>query len=492
MGFVLWTISANKLNDCCPRGHQLPEVSQVSRMSASSHAAHKKTPSRAALPRRTTRGPLDEEEDPLSASSTFSPGSLRSPTTSTPLEKSQDIDAFQRSTSDTINLLSDQQAPDTDAVVEKNLSFLLDPAIYHPLSQVDIPPPLRKPLPGPPPPSASTSKVIEQLGALVEQCDFIGAAHFAVLCLTSNIILPTDHESIFKLLSVRYSCLELTGHVLLAAQEAKALEDLSSDFYYVVPQMSEVDIDTHDGPKPIAKHIMPWSLRVQAVRLQSIGFSDPRRGITALYDIGLEARENISSPYISEEERDRWIRCLESLSTHVVNALIELGDTECAQRTLLRSKPSEVAAQSRWTQRMVLILIKLGQIKKAQGYIDALQSDDHARIICQSILAIADDKLEAAADMLESATNDNTLADIHTLAKQNLAVAYLYLGRIEEARGILADLARDEDSFHTLVVNLATVYDLTSDRSRDLKLQLVNKLATTPRNRTFTNADFKL
>lgn len=465
-------------------------------MSSASHSTHRKTPSRAALPRRTTRGPLDDDDDPLSASATLSPtspGSIRTSALSTPIGKSQDFNPFEQRTDAQDGLLSDEQATNTDVGDEKNLSFLLDSAIYHPLSQVDIPPPLRKALPGPPPASASPSQMLEQLENLLKQCDFFGAARFAALCLTSGRVSPTDHVSIFKLLSVRYSCLELTGQVLLAAQEAKALEDLSSEFYYVATCIPETEAEAGEGAKLLAKHIMPWSLRVQAVRLQSIGFSDPRRGNTALYDMGLEARENISSPYASEAEKEDWCKHLEGLSTHVINSLIELGDIDCAQRTLSQSRPSDEGALSSWTQRMVLILVKLGQMKKAQSYINALKDDSLSKTLCQCILAIANDELEEAVDMLESASKDEDSTEMVSLVQQNLAVAYLYQDRIEEARSVLTKLVHDGYSFPSLITNLATIYDLTSDRSKDFRLQLVNQMAAvTTRTKTFTNADFKL
>lgn len=463
----------------------------------------------ASLQRRTTRGPLDEDEEyilhkcsmnttdkcsPLSATmSPLSATSARTSALSTPLAKSQDVNPLEQSIEARISLLDDETEEKLDVPSEKNLAFLLDTSIYHPLSQVDIPLPFRKPFTGPPPPGATVTHLISQLEALVAKCDFVAAAHYAAVCLTSGIVQPSDYGSIFKLLAVRYSCLELIGQVLLAAQEAKALEDLSSEFYYHLSSVSEAEIETHNGQRPLAKHIMPFSLRVQAIRLQNIGFSDPRRGVTALYDLGLEAREHLASPYTTDTERNEWSERLESLSVHVVNALIELGDLDCAQRTLMQSKPNDAEAQARWVGRMVLILVRLGQLKKAQAYIDDLLKDSPNRALLSSISAISDGRVDEGAKMLEDLESENPDAELADIAKQNLAVAYLYLGRIQDAKILLDRLIEAGYSFQSLTVNLATIFDLVSDKSRDQKIALVNKLASTQtKKKSFTNADFKL
>lgn len=358
---------------------------------------------------------------------------------------------------------------------------------------MDVPVPFRKPFPGPPPPGTTTKQALNHVQSLITKGDFLGAAHLAAICLTSGLVQPTDHVSIFKLLATRYSCLELVGQLLLAAQEAKALEDLSSEFYYVVPEVTEAEVEEHDGQRPLAEHIMPFSLRVQAIRLQNIGFSDPRRGVTMLYDLGLEVREHLASPYTTAEDRAEWSKRLESLSMHVVNALIELGDLDCAQRTLAQSRPVDPKAQARWRSRMVLMLVKLGQVSQAQQYLDRMEPYDDGKTVLSAILAVADGRVDEAARLLEDLSHTKDESDVAPLAKQNLAVALLYLGRISEAKRLLESLVEEGHSFPSLTVNLTTVFDLTSDRSRDQKVALVNKLAASQtQKRPFTNADFKL
>ena len=358
---------------------------------------------------------------------------------------------------------------------------------------MDVPGPFRKPFPGPPPQGTTTNQALKHVESLIAKCDFLGAAHLAAVCLTSGLVKPTDHVSIFKFLAIRYSCLELVGQLLLAAQEAKALEDLSSEFYYIAPEITAAEIEAHHGQRPLAEQIMPFSLRVQAIRLQNIGFSDPRRGVTMLYDLGLEVREHLTSPYTTQTEHMEWSRRLESLGLHVVNALIELGDVGCAQRTLAQSKPTEPKAHARWVSRMTLMLLKLGQIKKAQECVDQLQSGESGKAVLSGLLAVADGRLEEATESLGGLANRDDDSDVSALAKQNLAVALLYLGRIAEAKSLLEGLIEEGHSFPSLTINLTTIFDLTSDRSRDQKVALIGKLAVSQtQKRAFANADFKL
>jgi len=353
--------------------------------------------------------------------------------------------------------------------------------------------PFRKPFPGPPPPGTTTSQALGQVDALIAKGDFLGAPQLAAIVLTSGLVQPTDYASIFKLLATRYSCLELIGQLLLAAQEAKALEDLSSEFYYIIPEVSAAEVEAHNRQKPLALHIMPFSLRVQAIRLQNIGFSDPRRGVTMLYDLGLEVREHLASPYTTTTERVEWSRRLESLSMHVVNALIELGDLDCAQRTLAQSKPADVKAQARWMSRMTLMLLKLGKLTDARRYVEQVQPDDGEKMVLSALLAVADGRLEEAAQLLEASCRQKDGSDVVLLAKQNLAVALLYVGRIAGAKRLLESLLEEGHSFPSLTVNLTTIFDLTSDKSRDQKVALIGKLAASgTQKRPFTNADFKL
>ena len=136
----------------------------------------------------------------------------------------------------------------------RDFSFLLKPEIYHQVSSLNIPPPFRDPARQP----AADTPIL----TLLANGHFRAAAIAAAQELTGSSptttssppISPTDHARIFELLYVRLSCLCLIDAVPLAAQEAKALEDLNSVFY------ADPDSGTH---------LAPWALRILVVRLQT-------------------------------------------------------------------------------------------------------------------------------------------------------------------------------------------------------------------------------
>jgi len=337
------------------------------------------------------------------------------------------------------------------------------------------------------------SKTFEDIDTLLSQCDYLAAAYLSGGLLASGALKATDQYQIFRALQIRYSCLELSGNVLLAAQEAKAFEDLGSAFYYVGLSDDEPAADQATD-RPLPTHIMPFALRLQAQRLQSIGFADPRRGVVALFDLGLECREHIASTSISEDRRQLWVQRLEEVGIRVVNALIEMGDLDCARRTLDSMKPSNPTSASIWACRKVMLCLRMGLVAEARGLIGASELQQSNTRLLKSLIAVADDRMDDAVSVLTDTTLDAD-KDLLALAKQNAAVALLYKGELQKARSLMESLIDEHESFSTLTINLATIHDLTSDQSRELKVALANKIAADRQlrqMRSFTNADFKL
>jgi trafficking protein particle complex subunit 12 len=325
---------------------------------------------------------------------------------------------------------------------------------------------------------------------------FLSVASLAASILVSGSVSPTDAKTIFELLALRYSCLELTGNAMLAAQESKALEDLNSAFYYVdvPPQSSHPEADV-TGP-PLQQHIIPFALRLQALRLQAIGFSDPRRGVSTLYDLGLECRAHATQRSITSEERSIWSTRLSEIGIRVVNALIEMGDLDCAARTLTTLKPSDPQNTSTWKTRMILLYLKIGDLSGAEQLLQGPNATDEQIRLLRPLVTFVEGRYEDAAlaweRSLQSAISDEETA----LIKQNLAVAYLYSGQIEKTRHTMEELLDEGNSFSSLVTNLATLYELSSDRSRELKVALAGRVAqqdpNSERGWTKTNIDFKI
>ncbi|KFZ04520.1 hypothetical protein V501_09146, partial [Pseudogymnoascus sp. VKM F-4519 (FW-2642)] len=117
------------------------------------------------------------------------------------------------------------------------------------------------------------------LPTLLSTSRFRAAAVLAANLLTTATA-PTDHPTIFALLYVRLASLTLCNATALAAQEVKALEDLNSALYL--------------DPLTSA-HLVPWELRVLAVRLQGIGFNDPRRGVVGYFELARDARRALAT-----------------------------------------------------------------------------------------------------------------------------------------------------------------------------------------------------
>ncbi|KAG5296829.1 hypothetical protein I7I48_05766 [Histoplasma ohiense] len=446
-------------------------------------AKHRSAPVKAARPRSSTKGPLDAPDDSATAAtvSPNQPNSFNLPSRSraSPNSPHRSLSTF--STIDTISV-----------PVNINLSYLLRPDIYHPLSLLDISPAFRSDIPTPAP-NEPLSTSLATLDNLLNAGHFLLAAHFSASILSSSVVAHNDHHTIFSLLYIRLACLELTGNTLLAAQEAKALEDLSSAFY-IVDTKPENEMTANDTvPDDQTRHIVPWPLRVLAARLQSIGFGDSRRGIAALYELGLEARKHLSRQVLAGDERDIWKTRLADLGIRVVNSLIEMNDLDAARRSLanLKAPPKE---QALTTTRMVLLYLKVGDVETARKLLDNTPIEADGALHC--LLDMAEGRYDEAAAGWEALRASHIGHEDSALIIQNLAVCLLYTGKLNESRDLLESLVNNNYSFQSLTFNLATIYELCSEKSRLLKSNLTERIAQQPpsryRNWEKPNTDFKI
>ncbi len=112
------------------------------------------------------------------------------------------------------------------------------------------------------------------------------------------------------------------------------------------------------------------------------------------------------------------------------------------------------------------------------------------------MFAIAEGRYEDPARLWEGQLEAGLPEDSIPLLKQNLAVAYLYAGQISKSRDTLHALVEEGPSFESLTINLATLYELSSDRSKELKLAAAAKIAFRQKDRSIAtplnNAAFKL
>ncbi|KAF5560604.1 hypothetical protein FPHYL_6572 [Fusarium phyllophilum] len=411
-------------------------------------------------PRSSTKGPLDLDDDPL-----LSPQQATTPQRvvthrnriSSPLPRS--------STATPVSQLGEARP--------KNFSFLLRPEIYHPLTPLNVPVAFRNPQKQPNPEAP-----IEELLA---SGHFRAAAIAAVQELTgsgaSGGIDPTDSKRIFELLYTRLACLTLIDATPLAAQEVKALEDLNDIRRYVDETTGE--------------HLVPWELRVLNVRLQSLGFGDYRRAVMSYHDLAREARDRISKAASQHDNsaRELWKARLYDLGIQVAGALIELEDLTGAAHHLstLRDRGDGKMALTK-----ALLWLHLGDVESARSCArQAMENDENVEKLILALCDMADAEYETALEAwteLKESLNDEMVG-------VNTAVCLLYLGRIQEGRAILEGLVESGLSSHTLLFNLSTMYELCTERHKNLKLKLTERVAGLEASTAGwekTNSDFKL
>lgn len=292
----------------------------------------------------------------------------------------------------------------------KNFAFLLRPEIYHALTPLNVPVAFRN--------SSKQPNPEAPLEELLAKGHFRAAAIAAVQELTGSgangRVDPTDSKRIFSLLYTRLACLTLIDATPLAAQEVKALEDLNNIRMYVDETTGE--------------HLVPWELRVLNVRLQALGFGDPRRAVMSYHDLAREARENIGKVAAQHDNsaRELWKARLHELGIQVAGALIEMDDLTGAAHHLnsMRDRGDGKMALSK-----ALLWLHLGDADRArecahQCLGDSESSENFVMALCD----MADAEYEVALEKwqaLKDAFNDEMVGI-------NMAVCLLYLGRMQE------------------------------------------------------------
>ncbi|TFB04701.1 hypothetical protein CCMA1212_003227 [Trichoderma ghanense] len=425
------------------------------------HRRNKASITRATRPRSSTKGPLDADN-----------ALLTSPTTSTP-QLSPSLQPSPAFASQPRNV-PPSPTPHLGEARPKDFSFLLQPEIYHPLNVQNVPPAFRN---SPKQPTSETP-----LEELLAKGHFRAAAIAAAQELTGSTVNgspidPQDATRIFRLLYTRLACLTLIDATSLAAQEAKALEDLNDARRY---------IDDNTG-----EHLVPWELRVLHVRLQALGFGDARRAVMSYHDLAREARDRIKKASLSHDNsaRELWKSRLHELGIKVAGALIEMDDLSGAAHHLssLRDRGDGKLALSK-----ALLWLHLGDTVNAKACASQCSADmENVEKIILALCDMADSNYEEALQKWQEF--DSSIAD--EMIGVNQAVCLIYLGRIQEGRTILEKLVDSGLSSHTLLFNLSTIYELCSERNRILKARLADRVANleeSPFGWEKTNADFKL
>lgn len=209
-----------------------------------------------------------------------------------------------------------------------------------------------------------------------------------------------------------------------------------------------------------------------------MGFNDARRGVMGYYDLGREARLTLTAL-----KKDRpanqdaiavWESRLQGLGLRVVSALIETDDLEGASRHLRL-----LGAADGFRMQKALLWLYLGDVGAARACMSRGAEDADPRAV-ELILALAcmgDGEYASAVPIWEALVSSATDRDEAAMVRQNLAVCQLYLGQLPEARAHLEELVDSGLAWKGITFNLATIYELCTERSRALKIGLVEKIA---------------
>ncbi|CCC07078.1 unnamed protein product [Sordaria macrospora k-hell] len=358
-----------------------------------------------------------------------------------------------------------------------DFSHLLRPDIYHELTPLNVPPPFRQ--------------SVKQPSASIPIPNLLAGGHFRAAAVAAAQALtgangapapdPVDHALILSLFYVRLACLTLIDATVLATQEVKALEDLNAAFY--------IDATGHN--------LIPWELRVLAVRLQAMSFADQRRAVMSYYDLAREARLRLAEAAAKHDnsEKQLWRERLNDLGVRVAGVLVEMDDLKGAVEHLASLKETD-SSSGKMQMARALLWLHLGDVDAARKCVKPAEgsegpSDDMTERIMNALCDMADGKYSEALSQWEelSKVSDDEMVGV------NRGVCLLYVGRLQEGKNLLESLVDSGRTSHTLLFNLTTMYELCTERSRTLKIQLTEKVAAlepTAFGWEKTNVDFKL
>jgi Flp pilus assembly protein TadD len=352
----------------------------------------------------------------------------------------------------------------------KDFSFLQDPKAYNVLPVTSVPPPFLSAPHAPP------------ISSPIDTLLLSGHYRLAAIAASRNIVTaasPVDHETLLHLLHIRLVCLCLLQEHALAAQESKVLGDVSSAFYR----------------HPLTNaHLVPWDLRLLVVRLAALGYGEWRKGIMGYYELARECRESILKAS-SDEENMVWRLRLKDCGIRVANVLVEMGDLDGAGRHL--GTLASGGEQNRQISLMeTLVWLRVGDMASARRCLARASDaavDELVDGTLNALIQLADSDYGAAATAFRR-LHEQFPGD--AMVAQNLAVCLLYTGRIPDARALLNELVDESPPFHSLVLNLSTVYELCTERNKEQKVALAEKLAGRKEGGgvgwELSNAEFKL
>ena len=198
------------------------------------------------------------------------------------------------------------------------------------------------------------------------------------------------------------------------------------------------------------------------------------------YDLGREARLTLTAlkkdPSGNKEAIAMWQTRLEDLGLRVASALIETDDFDGASRHLKLLGGSDGLPMQK-----ALLWLYLGDVDAARGCIsrstDAGNADLRETDVVLALGHMGDGEYASAVPKWEALIASSAGKDDTAMFRQNLAVCLLYLGQLPQARTHLEALVDSGLAWKGITFNLATIYELCTERSRALKIGIVEKIA---------------
>ncbi|CAD0098357.1 unnamed protein product [Aureobasidium mustum] len=128
--------------------------------------------------------------------------------------------------------------------------------------------------------------------------------------------------------------------------------------------------------------------------------------------------------------------------------------------------------------RKTLLLLKIGDTQAAKDCLATCSTtDDNLNLqkqVLEALTHCSSSSLPTAVSSLQSLAKTYPS---NPLIKHNLAIAYLYTNNVILASEILEVLVtEDEVLFPTLLFNVSTVYELRTEKARERKLELVDRV----------------
>ncbi|THZ83396.1 hypothetical protein D6C84_05014, partial [Aureobasidium pullulans] len=459
--------------------HNLDKIANMSapQRPEQGHSRHPSSDTRrVAMPRRSTRGPLDMDS---AAVPTYQPPTPAIQTALPPSPAPSPMPI--RTVSPASSLLSpvQQHRPSSrtrskspaSRTMQLDLSPLLRPSLYAPVPTTQIATPFLDTSHQPAPDT--------DLETLLSHRRFIHAADKATDILTSGSISPSNTQQILQLLYTRFACLVLCNQATLAAKEAKPLSDLLAR-----------ESSTYTRPhREIFLEQIPWSLRLLLLKLQVLGTADAhRRAIMGLYALSSECRTLAQKARVDKDEEGfkMWKSRLSDLGIRVAGELVEMGELETARRHLatLALEPATTEAEMlEMCIRKTLLLLKIGDTKAAEECLATSTSSSESHTHTDENLLIQQNVLSALT-ALSTSSYTSAVTKLQSLATtypsnplilHNLAIANIYSNNVSTASSILESLVSESEIvFPALLFNLSTVYELRTERARERKLGLVD------------------